>query len=131
MKAKKAISLVGPGRRDRAVRRRVRRQWLEQHSVEPGSGPCEPLAESKQPGSGGEAPSEAVSAATGDIPDNQVFLLFKEPKVGYSMRYPEGWARRGSGNDVTFQEKANVVHLTIAKGVPKADKHRRKSPPPE
>jgi hypothetical protein len=69
-----------------------------------------------QQSGGGEVPSEAESAATGDIPDNQTFLLYKEPKAGYSIRYPEGWARRGSGNDVTFQEKANAIHLNIAKG---------------
>jgi len=68
---------------------------------------------------GGEAaPSEAQAAATGDIPDNQVFLLFRDPKAGYSIRYPEGWARTGSGNDVTFQEKANLVHITVHKGAP-------------
>jgi hypothetical protein len=62
------------------------------------------------------APSEAKAAATGDIPDNQVFLLFRDPGAGYSVRYPEGWARRGSGNGVTFQEKANVIHIGVAKG---------------
>jgi hypothetical protein len=64
------------------------------------------------------APSEAQAAATGDIPDNQVFLLFHNPKAGYSIRYPEGWARTGSGNNVTFQEKANVIHIAVRKGAP-------------
>jgi hypothetical protein len=68
---------------------------------------------------GGAAPSEVQAAATGDIPDNQVFLLFHDPKAGYSIRYPEGWARTGSGNDVTFQEKANVVHIAVRKGAPR------------
>jgi hypothetical protein len=45
-----------------------------------------------------------------------VFLRYREPKVGYSLRYPEGWARKGSGADVSFQEKANVIHLTVKKG---------------
>jgi hypothetical protein len=68
-------------------------------------------------GTGTEAvPSEAQATATGDIPDNQVFLLFKDPQAGYSIRYPEGWARKGSGNDVTFQEKANVIHLSVGSG---------------
>jgi hypothetical protein len=61
-------------------------------------------------------PAEEKSAATGDIPDNQTFLLYRDPAAGYSIRYPEGWARKGSGNDVTFQEKANVIHLGVAKG---------------
>jgi hypothetical protein len=73
-----------------------------------------------QRSSEGEVPSEAQSAATGDIPDNQTFLLFHDPAAGYSIRYPEGWARKGSGADVTFQEKANVIHLTVRKGAPRS-----------
>jgi len=72
-----------------------------------------------QPSSGGEAPSEAQAAATGDIPDNQVFLTYGDPTAGYSIRYPEGWARKGSGADVTFREKANVIHLVVRKGAPR------------
>lgn len=77
-------------------------------------------AESQEAGSGGAAPSEAQAAATGDIPDNQVFLLFHDPGAGYSIRYPEGWARKGSGNDVTFQEKANVIHISVGRGAPRS-----------
>ncbi|HKB50441.1 MAG TPA: hypothetical protein VKC63_03320 [Solirubrobacterales bacterium] len=73
--------------------------------------------EGQEAGSGG-APSEAQAAATGDIPDNQVFLLFHDPKAGYSIRYPEGWARKGSTSQVTFQEKANVIHVSVGKGAP-------------
>jgi hypothetical protein len=74
-------------------------------------------SEAATQGTGGEAaPSEAQAAATGDIPDNQVFLLFRDPQAGYSIRYPEGWARKGSGNNVSFQEKANVVHVAVRKG---------------
>jgi hypothetical protein len=66
---------------------------------------------------GGEAPpSEAESAVTGDIPDNQTFLVFHDAPAGYSIRYPEGWARKGSGNDVTFREKANVIHVAVHPG---------------
>jgi hypothetical protein len=82
-----------------------------------GTGAASPPAESGQ-AAGGGAPSEAESAATGDIPDNQVFLLYKDPSAGYSIRYPEGWARKGSGADVTFQEKANTIHLVVKKGTP-------------
>jgi hypothetical protein len=75
------------------------------------------------PAAPGEAeaavPSEAESAATGDIPDNQTFLLFHDPKAGYSIRYPEGWARKGSGVDVTFQEKANTIHIFVTRGEPR------------
>ena len=67
--------------------------------------------------------AEARSKATGDIPDSQVFLSFHDQQAGYSMQYPEGWAQRGSGGDVTFQEKNNVIHVLVARG-------RRRHPRP-
>lgn len=63
-------------------------------------------------------PSEAQSAATGDIPDNQAFLTYGNRAAGYSIRYPEGWARKGSASDVAFQDRANVIHVVVAKGAP-------------
>lgn len=70
-------------------------------------------------GQSAEAPSEAESAATGDIPDNQAFLVFQNSAAGYTIRYPEGWARKGQGNDVTFKEKANVIHIAVKPGTAK------------
>jgi hypothetical protein len=64
----------------------------------------------------GALSAEAKSAATGDIPDNQVFLVFHDRPAGYSMRYPEGWAQRGAARDVTFQDKNNLVHVLVASG---------------
>lgn len=60
--------------------------------------------------------AEAQSGATGDIPDNQVFLTFTNQAGGYSISYPEGWARRGAASDATFSDKNNIVHITIGKG---------------
>ena len=62
------------------------------------------------------ASAEAQSAATGDIPDNQQFLTFKNPSAGYSILYPQGWARKGSGTDVMFSDKDNSVEVKIASG---------------
>lgn len=62
--------------------------------------------------------AEAKSAATGDIPDNQVFLVFRDSKAGYSIKYPEGWTQRGTGGDVTFQDKNNLVHIVVGNGAP-------------
>ena len=66
--------------------------------------------------SAGALSAEAKSAATGDIPDNQVFLVFRNSKAGYSIKYPEGWTQRGTGGDVTFQDKNNLVHIVVGKG---------------
>jgi hypothetical protein len=76
--------------------------------------PSSPSSQSS-PGAG-QAPSEAQSAATGDIPDNQVFLSFHNSKQGYTIRYPEGWARTGNGAAVAFQDKANIIRVTVSKG---------------
>jgi hypothetical protein len=70
------------------------------------------------PEGGAGVPSDAQSAATGDIPDNQAFLTFEDHAAGYSIRYPEGWTRRGASGDVTFQNRANVIHVVIASGAP-------------
>jgi hypothetical protein len=57
---------------------------------------------------------EAQAAATGDIPDNQVFLTFRNTAAGYSMKYPEGWAQQGAGAKVTFRDKNNIVRIDVA-----------------
>jgi hypothetical protein len=69
----------------------------------------------------GALSAEAKSAATGDIPDTQVFLTYTNPLPRYSISYPEGWTRKGSRTDVTFSDKNNIVHIVITKaGAPTA-----------
>ncbi len=60
--------------------------------------------------------AEAQSLATGDIPDNQVFLTFRDPRSGYALRYPEGWAQRNVPGGVTFVDKNNLIRLTLSRG---------------
>ncbi len=66
--------------------------------------------------SAGALQAEANSAATGDIPDNQVFLTFRNAAAGYSMKYPEGWAQNGTGTRLTFRDKNNIVRVVMLKG---------------
>jgi hypothetical protein len=61
---------------------------------------------------------EAASAATGDIPDNQVFLVYRNQASGYAIKYPEGWAQQGRGNKVVFRDKNNIVRILVATGPP-------------
>lgn len=79
---------------------------------------CGSSKKSSHASSTGPTPSavDVKSAATGDIPDNQVFLTFKNAAAGYSITYPEGWVRKGSGSDVTFQSKANEIHVVVTRG---------------
>ena len=68
------------------------------------------------PGSPSALQAEATSAATGDIPDNQVFIGFRDTDAGYSMKYPEGWAQQGKGRRVTFRDKNNIVRVVVTPG---------------
>ncbi len=60
--------------------------------------------------------AEATAAAQGDIPDNQVFLVFANAKAGYSLKYPEGWAQSGNGGNVTIRDKNNIVRVEVRPG---------------
>jgi hypothetical protein len=79
------------------------------------SSPSSAAANPSSPGAAALT-AEARSAATGDIPDNQVFLTFHDPNARYSIKFPEGWAQKGSGADVTFSEKNNLVHIVVGSG---------------
>ena len=68
-------------------------------------------------GSGpGALQGEAQSAATGDIPDNQVYVTFSNARAGYAIKYPEGWAQSGNGPRVVFRDKNNLVRIVVASG---------------
>jgi hypothetical protein len=75
-----------------------------------------PAATTTAPAAGaGALVAEAQAAAAGDIPDNQVFLSFRNA-AGYSMKYPEGWLQRGNGKSVSFQDKNNRIRVVISRG---------------
>jgi hypothetical protein len=98
----------------------------------PGTAPATGAPTSATPTPAGTAASgpgalsgEAASVATGDIPDNQVFLTFTNGAAGYSIKYAEGWAQKGSGNSVTLQDKNNIVRILVsAGGLPSLDQVR-------
>ena len=63
----------------------------------------------------GALQAEAASAATGDIPDSQVFLRYRSAG-GWSIKYPEGWAQSGGANTIVFRDKNNIVRVVIRRG---------------
>ena len=73
-------------------------------------------------GAGGSGPgalsADARSAATGDIPDNQVFLTFSARRTGFSIKYPEGWTQSGGSASTSFRDKNNIVRVLISRGPP-------------
>ncbi len=87
------------------------------------SGPSSsPAGTSSSPGSGGAnvagaAPPGAVpveSNPPGDIPDNVAYVAYQNAAARYGFSHPEGWARTGQGNAVTFTDKLNGISATSA-----------------
>jgi hypothetical protein len=87
-------------------------QGPQQTTTEPATG----AASTPAPPASNPLVAEAHQAAAGDIPDNQVFLTFRNRAEGYSIEYPEGWVQRGSSRRVTFQDKNNLVRIETVNG---------------
>jgi hypothetical protein len=86
-------------------------------TVSAATGTTPPPATATSPSGGPSAlQAEANSAAAGDIPDNQVFLVFHDQPARYAIKYPEGWAQRGKSGTVTFSDKNNIVRIVVADG---------------
>lgn len=64
-----------------------------------------PLAKPQQP-------IAAEKNPPGDIPDNQAFVAFKSP-LGFSVKVPEGWARRELPGGVSFSDKYNELQVAV------------------
>jgi hypothetical protein len=62
--------------------------------------------------------ADAKSAATGDIPDNQNFLVYRDKRAGFSIKYPEGWSQTKSAGGIDFKDKNNLVRVAVHKGAP-------------
>jgi hypothetical protein len=56
-------------------------------------------------------PNKAEVSPAGDIPDNQAFVAYTPPRGGYSVKVPEGWARKSSGGSTTFTDKLNSITM--------------------
>jgi hypothetical protein len=62
----------------------------------------------------GALQAEVAATGAGDIPDNQVFVVYSGKS--FSMKFPEGWTQSGSGDTVTFRDKNNIVRIVIVSG---------------
>ena len=60
-----------------------------------------------------QQPVAAEKSPPGDIPDNQAFVTFRSA-LGFSVKVPEGWARRESAGAVNFSDKYNALQLAVA-----------------
>jgi len=57
--------------------------------------------------------ARADNPPPGDIPDNQAFVTFHG--AGYSLKTPEGWARRQKPSQVTFTDKFNAIRVDVVR----------------
>lgn len=48
----------------------------------------------------------------GDIPDNQVFVMYDSPD-GFSLKVPEGWSRKATVQGVRFSDKYDEIDATL------------------
>ena len=60
-----------------------------------------------------QQPVAAEKNPPGDIPDNQAFVAYKSP-LGFSVKVPEGWARRELPGGVSFNDKYNELHVAVS-----------------
>src|SRR5436305_4515921 len=57
-------------------------------------------------------PNGPEVSPTGDIPDNQAYVAYSPPGSGYSVEYPEGWARTTTaGGATSFTAKLNRIEI--------------------
>jgi hypothetical protein len=56
-------------------------------------------------------PNTPEVSPTGDIPDNQAYLVYSPPGSGYSVKIPEGWGRTATGATIAFTDKLNRIQL--------------------
>jgi hypothetical protein len=78
-----------------------------------GFAPVPALAQGATPLPARENPLKPEKNPPGDIPDNQAFIDYQSP-FRFTIKVPEGWARREASDSVTFSDKYNTIELTAA-----------------
>ncbi|NMM24847.1 MAG: hypothetical protein HHJ11_15405 [Phycicoccus sp.] len=73
------------------------------------NGPSPAKTASTQP-----APRATEVNPSGDIPDNQAYVVFSPAGGGYSVKTPEGWARTSNGTTTSFTDKLNKIEVSAA-----------------
>ncbi|MER6068081.1 hypothetical protein ABT187_04295 [Streptomyces sp. NPDC001817] len=82
-----------------------------------GSTTSTPPASSERVGNGQNKPTPAPTESNppGDIPDNQVYVVYRPAGGSFSaftVKVPEGWARTEQGGSTVFTDKLNTVRIT-------------------
>jgi len=59
-----------------------------------------------------EEPVPAEHNPPGDIPDDQVFIVYKSP-LGFSLKVPEGWGRIDRSDGAAFADKYDTIDIAV------------------
>jgi hypothetical protein len=66
-----------------------------------------------------QEPDTGAGTAAGDVPDNAVFLTYRDPAAGFSIQYVEGWQVTRDANGVSVRDKDSSETVQI--GAPQTD----------
>jgi hypothetical protein len=88
-------------------------QWLLAAAVTTACGSAVALAAMGSPAMAQEQPVATEKNPPGDIPDSQVFILYRSP-LGFSLKIPEGWARADRTDGASFADKYDSVDVSVA-----------------
>jgi hypothetical protein len=71
------------------------------------SGPADTAApsDSAAPPDASQEPDTGLGTTSGDVPDNAVFLRYKDPTLGFSIQYVEGWQVTPDPGGVSIRDK--------------------------
>ncbi|MGH7079015.1 MAG: hypothetical protein ACREFU_13060 [Acetobacteraceae bacterium] len=64
------------------------------------------------PLAGQAVPLPPMTHPPGDIPDTQVFITYHSP-LGFSIKTPEGWARRSTAAGVGFRSQYDAMAISV------------------
>lgn len=64
-----------------------------------------------------QEPDTGAGTASGDVPDNAVFLTYTDPTLGFSIQYVEGWQVRRAADGVVIADKDSSETVRIVSGV--------------
>jgi hypothetical protein len=65
-----------------------------------------------------QAPDVGGGTTAGDVPDNAVFLTYRQASLGFSIQYVEGWQVRTQPDGVLINDKDSRESVTVV-GLPR------------
>ena len=59
------------------------------------------------------SPAPDVGTAVGDVPDNAVFLTYRDPTLGFEIQYVEGWQVSPGADGVSIRDKDSSEDIRV------------------